>query len=65
MVTRDDIIRLAGHRIVSPWVMKLVHDANQELTQQIVARLEASCGASASPPLIIKKEFLNATSHTG
>lgn len=62
---REDIIRLAGHRQVSPWVMKLVHDANEELTRQIVARLEASCGASASPPLIIKREFLNETSTTG
>jgi hypothetical protein len=25
-MTRDDIIRMAGHREVPPWVMKLVQD---------------------------------------
>lgn len=59
MITRDDIIRLAAHRQVSPWVMKLVHDANEELTKQIIARLEAGFGATSSAPLIIRREFLN------
>jgi hypothetical protein len=45
--------------------MKLVYDTNRELTQQIVARLEAGFGASSSAPLIIKQEFLNETSTTG
>lgn len=30
-MTQDDITRLAGHRLVSPWVMKLACDvANEE-----------------------------------
>ena len=62
---REDIINLAGHRQVSPWVMKLVHDANEKLVRDIVARLEAGFGATSSAPLIIKREFLNETSTTG
>lgn len=35
-MTQDDITRLAGHRLVSPWVMKLVFDAVKEERQRIV-----------------------------
>lgn len=37
----------------------------KSLASDIIARLEAGFGATSSAPLIIKREFLNETSHTG
>ena len=35
-MTRDDIIRMAGHREVPPWVMKLVMDCVEAEREQCV-----------------------------
>jgi hypothetical protein len=44
-VNRDDIIRMAGHREVPPWVLKLVMDcveAEREACAQILANTDLS-----------------------
>jgi hypothetical protein len=39
-MTRDDIIRMAGHREVPPWVMKLVQDCLEAEREECVKALE-------------------------
>ena len=44
-MTRDDIIHMAGHREVPPWVMKLVQDCvetEREACAQILANTDLS-----------------------
>ena len=44
-MNRDDIIRMAGHREVPPWVLKLVMDcveAEREACAQILANTDLS-----------------------
>jgi len=38
-VNRDDVIRLAGHREVPPWVMKLVMDCVEAVREKDTAML--------------------------
>lgn len=39
-MTRDDIIRIAGHREVPPWVVKLVQDCVAAEREECVKTLE-------------------------
>lgn len=41
MVTRDDIIRIAGHREVPPWVLKLVQDCVEAEREACAKHAEA------------------------
>jgi len=44
-MNRDDIIRMAGHRDVPPWVMKLVMDCIEAEREACAKAVEGYCGA--------------------
>jgi len=44
-MTRDDIIRMAGHRDVPPWVLKLVMDCVEAEREACAKAVEGYCGA--------------------
>jgi len=44
-VNRDDIIRMAGHREVPPWVMKLVQDCVETEREACCAIVYGQCGS--------------------
>ena len=44
-MTREDIIRMAGHREVLPWIMKLVMDCVEAEREACCAIVYGQCGS--------------------
>lgn len=40
-----------------------LENENRTLVERIIKRLEAACGASSMPPLVIRKDFVEGTTY--